>query len=73
MDEKKALIQNLTDAGCNTALTEHFVSLVDQGQEKEALMLLAGHRKKLLDHCHAAEKKIDCLDYLVYQMEKKTK
>ena len=36
-------------------------------------MLLAGHRKKLLDHCHAAEKKIDCLDYLVYQMEKKTK
>lgn len=73
MDEKQALIQNLIDAGCDTALTEQFVSMVEQGRKKESLALLAKHRKNLLEHCHVAEKKIDCLDYLVYQMEKKAK
>lgn len=73
MYEKQALMQNLIDAGCDTALTEQFVSLVEQGQEKDALALLAKHRKNLLEHCHAAERKIDCLDYLVYHMEKQTK
>ena len=73
MDEKQALIQNLTDAGCDAALQERFVSLARQGRKKEALALLAGHRGALLEHCHAAERKIECLDYLVYQMEQRTK
>lgn len=71
MDEKQALIQNLIDAGCDTTLREQFVSLIEQGQEKKALALLVKHRKNLLEHCHVAEKKIDCLDYLVYHMKKK--
>lgn len=73
MEDKGALQKNLMDAGCDPALTERFLRLAEQGREKEALMLLAKHRKSLLDCCHTAERKIDCLDYLVYQMEKKTK
>lgn len=65
--------QNLIDAGCDAALTEQFLSLTGQGRENEALTLLARHRKNLLEYCHTAEKKIDCLDYLVYQMEKNVK
>lgn len=73
VDEKQALIQNLTDAGCGAALRERVVSLIQQGWEKEALTLLAGHRRALLERCHAAERKIECLDYLVYQMEQRAK
>lgn len=73
MEDKDALRQNLIDAGCDPALTERFLSLTEQGREKEALTLLAKHRKNLLEHCHVAEKKIDCLDYLVYHMEKQAK
>lgn len=73
MGDKEALRQNLTDAGCDAALTERFVSLMEQGREKEGLALLSRHRKKLLERCHTAEKRIDCLDYLVYQVEKKVK
>ena len=36
---------------------------------KEAgLSLLAKHRRFLLDCYHADQKKIDCLDYLIYKM-----
>ena len=73
MEDKEVLRQNLVDAGCDPVLTERFILLTGQGREKEALALLAKHRKNLLEHCHTAERKIDCLDYLVYHMEKKAK
>ena len=34
------------------------------------MRLLRIHRQGLLDEVHTGEKRIDCLDYLVYQMEK---
>jgi len=49
------------------------MALAEQGKTREALVLLAGHRKTLLDCCHAQQKKLDCLDYLVYRMEKEAK
>ena len=39
------------------------------GAEKEELQILSRHRKTLLDRIHREERKIDCLDYLVYQIE----
>ena len=41
------------------------------GEPRRLLELLARHRAALLDEVHKSEKKIDCLDYLIYQMEKK--
>lgn len=73
MEEKNALWENLSDAGCDRELAERFLSLMEQGKEGEALGLLAQHRKALLEHCHTAERKIDCLDYLVYQVNKQVK
>lgn len=73
MEEKDALRRTLADAGCDSALTERFVLLAEQGREREGLALLSQHRRDLLERCHAAEKKIDCLDYLVYQMERRAK
>lgn len=73
MEDKRAVIQNLMDAGCDATLTDQFVSLVEQGREDAALALLAKHRKNLLERCHRAERKINSLDYLVYQMENKDK
>ena len=73
MKDTDALCQRLADAGCSDTMTTQCISLMEQGQEKEGFALLARHRKTLLEHCHAAERKIDCLDYLVYQVEKRTK
>jgi len=29
------------------------------------------HRQRLLERCHREQKKIDCLDYLVYQLQQR--
>ncbi|WP_294536686.1 hypothetical protein [uncultured Pseudoflavonifractor sp.] len=67
----RALLENLEDAGCGSELTERFLALERSGQYREQLRLLSDHRRQLLDCLHREERRIDCLDYLVYQLEKR--
>lgn len=62
--------QNLKDAGCGDRLTEEVIRLIKLQQTRSALSLLSKHRRVILRNCRAEQKKIDCLDYLVYQLEK---
>ena len=66
----QALLENLEDAGCGSELMERFLALERSGQYREQLRLLSDHRRRLLDCLHREERRIDCLDYLVYQLEK---
>ena len=54
-----SLKQNLEDAGCSDEMVQQFMELRDKGEEEKQLLLLSGHRK------------IDCLDYLVYRLQKR--
>lgn len=67
-ETRQAITQNLSDAGCGEALIQQFWLLTAEGKRRERLSLLAKHRQCLLDLCHGAQRKIDCLDYLIYQM-----
>ncbi len=66
-----SLEQNLEDAGCSNEIVKQFMELEDRGEEEKQLLLLSDHRKSLLDQLHREEKRIDCLDYLVYRIQKK--
>lgn len=68
IDEK--MIQNLKDAGCEPETVILFLQLCKDGNANGQLSLLAEHRKKLLDEIHREQAKLDCLDYLIYQMRK---
>ena len=65
MDEKTR--QNLIDAGCDEKFIKEYDCCCDK---KTCEKLLAQHRRELLGEIHAKEKNIDCLDYLVYTMNK---
>ena len=67
----QALLDNLEDAGCGPEFTEYFLMLERSGQYQEQLQMLSDYRRQLLDCLHREERRIDCLDYLVYQMEKR--
>lgn len=68
-----AIIQNLKDAGCSAGTISDFMEDIKSGKTADGLKLLAVHRRSLLDHLHEEQKRIDCLDYLVWQMEKPKK
>ena len=66
--QEQAVVANLADAGCDNAQIEQFMDFLKPGRKEAGLSLLAKHRRFLLDCCHADQKKIDCLDYLIYKM-----
>jgi len=68
--QERAVVTNLVDAGCDNELIKQFMDLLKSGRKEAGLSLLAKHRRYLLDCYHADQKKIDCLDYLFYNMEK---
>ena len=63
------IISNLKDAGCSDMLIEQFLNLLQIGTQKEWLRLLNEHRNSLLDSIHDNQKKLDCLDYLIFEMK----
>lgn len=67
---RAAIIQNLKDAGCSQEIVECCIQCLDKGKKAELLKQLESHRKGLLDKVHEGEKQIDCLDYLVFQIER---
>ena len=69
-DTQGILRQNLLDAGCGSDTVQRCMDLVKKRENTELLRLLSRHRRELLDMVHQSEKRIDCLDYLIYQIEK---
>ena len=63
LESREAVVQNLRDAGCSQDTIENFLLYFDRNQKEK-------HRKQLLNVVHSEEKKIYCLDYLVYQLKK---
>lgn len=69
-DTEDMIIQNLKDAGCDMEMIQEFTTKLRNGSKAEGIRLLELHRRFLLDSLHTEQKKIDCLDYLVFQLKK---
>lgn len=71
--QPEALRQTLQDAGCDEKTVERYLDLEREGRTQEQLRLLAVHRRLLLEAIHSRQRQIDCLDYLVFQMEREAR
>lgn len=71
--EQERTIRNMEDAGCSEDTINSFLLCYQANDVNGELQVLSRHRKNLLDKIHKEQKKIDCLDYLVYQIEKSVK
>lgn len=69
-DTLALIYQNLKDAGCDTQTTEDCMSFVKAGNLEGMLPILQQYRKALLGTVRSGQKKIDCLDYLIYKIQK---
>lgn len=69
MDDR--IKDNLIAAGCNEEFIKVFDSCIYDKRKCEKL--LAARRRELLDEIHDSERKISCLDYLVFMMKKENK
>lgn len=68
---KKNIEQNLKDAGVDADTIKKFLHLEEQQKTAEQLRLLANYREVLLDIYHKDQKKIDCLDFLIFNIRQR--
>ena len=68
---RESVIQNLEDPGCETEMIRNFLGWFDKGQQAKQLELLEHQREYLLGRVHMDERRISCLDYLIYQIQGK--
>ncbi len=71
--KEESIIRNLKDSGCGEETIKAFVKDIREKKITEGLKLLEAHRRVLLDELHKEQKRIDCLDYLVYKIRKTCK
>ena len=62
----ESVLENLKDAGCDEGMIERCREMAEDGPEM--IRLLSLHRRVLLDALHADQMKLDCLDYLLFQL-----
>ncbi len=68
--DTEKLRQNLLDAGCDDRETAAFFALSGTDIKFRQLLFLRRHRKQLLERLHEKQHEIECLDYLIMQIEK---
>ena len=69
-EQNEKVICNLQDSGCSPEQIDQFMKCYTSGGFKMESKTLAEHRKCLLENLHMTQKQIECLDYLVYQIQK---
>ncbi len=69
-DRNAVLRQNLVDAGCDHQTVTCCMEGFWKSNQLEIERLLKQQRKKLLGDIHVGQKQLDCLDYLLYQLDK---
>lgn len=67
---RRAVEQNLRDAGCSAADVQCLLQMLDSGRTAELLQSLKCQRCRLIEELHKQQQKVDCLDYLIYQLKK---
>ncbi|MEY8322296.1 hypothetical protein AALB47_00065 [Lachnospiraceae bacterium 54-11] len=65
-----SIYQNLIDAGCGQQTAEQCMVFATEGRFTDILPILVSHRKVLPGSLHESQKQIDCLDYLLYKIQK---
>ena len=72
------VVRNLMDAGCGEKLIAAYRAIAEQPLPKASVIgqqacLLRGYRKELLGRLHEDQRRIDCLDHLLYQLKEQAR
>lgn len=65
-----SIYQNLIDAGCDTETMEQCMAYIKEGKYSDILPILSRYKEDLLRTVHIGQKRIDCLDFLIYKLRK---
>ena len=73
MSAKEQLIQGLSDAGCSLDTAVRIGTLYETGSYDEVLHQMKVQRCMLIDEMHESQRRVDRMDFLIWNQEKQMK
>ncbi|NYB72960.1 hypothetical protein HZF24_02260 [Sedimentibacter hydroxybenzoicus DSM 7310] len=70
-ETEESIICNLKDAGCLDNIIKQFMDFYKENNTPELKRILSGQRHLLLDEVHDSQRRLYCLDYLIYTLKNK--
>ncbi|WP_052431013.1 hypothetical protein [Robinsoniella peoriensis] len=70
LDKEEQLFQNLKDAGCSEEEIQNCMLDKEKGRISDLRTFLMKHKNCMIQEIHSKQKEVDCVDYLLYQIEK---
>jgi hypothetical protein len=67
---QEEIYQNLLDAGYSKSRADRFMTYVKSGDRESQEQDLALKRTKILEKLHQENRHLECLDYMLYELEK---
>ena len=67
-DAPEIALQCLRDCGCPPQMMERFRRCAQENRVCDQIRLLESHRAHLMDDLHSAQKKVDCIDFLLREL-----
>lgn len=68
--QEEMIIHNLHDAGCSPTIVDQYMEIYKTKNTFKQLSFLSEYRNTVLKRVHAEQLKLDCLDYMVFQLKK---
>lgn len=59
----------MKDCGCSQKETDEYLQLAAKGSTQEQIFFLKRHRNRIMEKLHIAAKQVDCIDYVIYELE----
>ena len=64
-------VKCLKDCGCDERTEEQFLAYEKEDRTKDQIRLLNKSRRSLMDDLHKSQKKVDCIDFIIRELEQK--
>lgn len=72
MDKKdQCIIMCLQEIGCNQITIEKYLKMSKENDIEGMVKMLSCIRCRVLEQIHEKQEKLDCLDYIIFELKKK--
>lgn len=70
-NSEKGILQCLKDCGCDERTAEQFIAYGQEARLRDQIRLLNRRRRSLMDDLHENQRKVDCIDFMIRELEQK--
>lgn len=64
------ILASMSDCGCDAVQTKEFLALKENCCTQSCIRYLKRHRKQLMEQIHRMGHQVDCVDYIIRELEK---